>query len=220
VRFVGPAVATVSAALLLAGCSGSSAKDDPSSTPTSSAASSPPTAGAPRSLDDAADPLPRGRYTKPGFGPALSFRVGTGWHAVQDAAGFFDVEQRPGTLDVVAVQFARFPGTPTAADVLGQLRTRDGLQVGDATAIRIGGAPATRVVVDNADPDLHAQRFTEALSLEAGPLSIASGRRLQIDLVDTPDGLLAVLVGGSVRQWARTEQLAAPVVRSVRLLPS
>ena len=205
-----------------AGCSGSSPAGQPatSPSPTSPAASTSPATGGARSLDGAPDPLPAGRYTKPGFAPAVSFHVTAGWHAVQDVPGFFDVERQPGSLDVIAVQFARPTGARTAREAVAQLRHRHGLVVRSTAQQRIGGAAAVRIVVDNADPDLQAQRFADALTVEAGTLSLGSGRRLQIDLIDTSDGLLAILVGGSVRRWASTQRVAEPVVRSVRLSPA
>jgi hypothetical protein len=224
VKGVGLAKVAATAAVLLslAACSGSSPSEQPSRStqqPTSTtpaASSSAP--GGPTPLDGAADPLPAGRYTKPGFTPAISFRVGSGWHAVQEATGFFDVERDPGALDVIAVQFARPSDPQTAREAVASIRGRRGLVVRSTDTHRIGAASAIRIVIDNADPDLQAQHFTAALTLEAGPLSLASGRRLQIDLIDTSDGLLAILVGGSVRRWAATERVAEPVVRSVRLL--
>jgi hypothetical protein len=217
-RAVVSTAVTVGLLLSSAACSGSS-PDEVTSSPVSPVTTSPTASGSggTQSLDGAPDPLPSGRYAKPDFTPALSFGVGAGWHAVQDSPGFFDVQREPGTLDVVAVQFARLPDVSTARDVLDELRGRDGLTIRSTEEHRLGGLPATRIVVDNVDPDLQAQDFTDALTAEPGTLSIASGRRLQIDVMDTPDGLLAILVGGSVRRWAATERVAEPVVQSVEL---
>jgi hypothetical protein len=131
-------------------------------------------------------------------------------------SGFFDVQRGVGTLDVIAVQFARPAEGETAAKVADAIRARTGLTLVETTAVTVDGLAGTRLVVDNADPDLQAQRFTPVVALTAGPLSVGSGRRLRIDLFDTPDGVLAILVGGSVRLWEATTASADPVESSVR----
>jgi hypothetical protein len=162
------------------------------------------------------EPIDPGRYTKPGFRPPVSLRVGRGWYAVQDVSGFFDVERAPDTLDVVALQFARPTGVDSAAAFVQALRGRNGLQVTTEESVSVGGLNGTRVVVQTTDPRLQAQQFVTAFEVDAGPVSIASCRRLQIDLADTPDGLVAVLLGGSIRRWDATQRVARPVLRSVR----
>jgi hypothetical protein len=100
-----------------------------------------------------------------------------------------------------------------AADTI---RARDGLVVDGPTAIEVGGAPGVRLVVDAADTDIDAQVFVPVLEIALGPISIASGRRLEIRLVDTEAGLLAVLIGGSVRTWDEASAAAEPILSSIR----
>jgi microcompartment protein CcmL/EutN len=50
-----------------------------------------------------------------------------------------------------------------------------------------------------------------------GPLGIDPGRRLWVAFLDTPDGLLAVMVGGSVAEWQAALDAAEPVLESVRI---
>jgi len=157
-----------------------------------------------------------GRYRHGTFEPALSFEIGPGWRAVQDVPGFFDIERRPGTPDVMAIQFARPAGASSAADIAARIQGRAGVRSSGPTAIEIDGMAAHSLVVDAVDADLAANRFVPVLEIGLGPISIASGRRLRIDLVDTPAGPLAVLVGGSVRTWEAAITAAEPVLASIR----
>ena len=157
-----------------------------------------------------------GRYARDGFRPALSFEVTGRWYAIQDVPGFFDVEREAGTPDVIAVQFTRPVGLATVAEVVDALRARSDLVAGTPQPVLIGGRRGTRIVVETTDPDLAAARFVPVLRVPAGPISIASGRRLQVDLLDTDDGVLAVLVGGSVRAWDAAWDAATPVLESIR----
>lgn len=164
-----------------------------------------------------ARPLETGRYMREGFAPALSLELAGPWYAVQALPGFFDVQRDPGTLDVIAVQFARPSDATTVAAAVEGLQARDDLIVGEPEPVTMGGLPGTRVLLETTDPDIEAERFVQVLRVPAGPLSIASGRRLQVDFFDTADGLIAVLLGGSVREWQRTQEAADPVLRSIRL---
>ena len=164
----------------------------------------------------AKDPLEPGRYRHDSFEPALSFEVGPGWLAVQDVPGFFDIEQDPGTPDVIAIQFARPVGASVAADLVSRIEAANGFRVDGATPIDLGGLAGPSIVVDAADPDIAANRFVPVFDIGLGPISIASGRRLRLDLVETPAGVLAILVGGSVRAWAAALQAAEPVLASIR----
>jgi hypothetical protein len=191
-------------------------------TPTPGTSATPSAAGGDRvqSLaSTAAGELPPGRYTRDSFVPYLSFEVGTGWRAVQAVGGFFDVERHPGTLDVVSVQFARPTGHADAAAAIAGLASSSELKVSDAGPVTIGGLTGVRITVDAADPDIDASRFVPVFSVDAGSISLASGRRLRIAMLDTPDGLLAILVGGSVRTWDASIEVAQPIVDSVRFRP-
>lgn len=163
--------------------------------------------------------LAPGRYTRSGFAPPVTFELGPGWTAEQAAAGFFDVQQGAGTLDVVAVQFARVVGHETAAEAaeaVAQNATLTVIEGPDATTV--GGTESIRLVVDTADPvDTQPPIFRQVLTVEAGPLSIASNRRLEVHLLDTDEGVLAVLVGGSIRGWEEAASVAAPVLASLRI---
>jgi 2-amino-4-hydroxy-6-hydroxymethyldihydropteridine diphosphokinase len=162
------------------------------------------------------DMLEPGRYRHDSFEPALSFEVGPGWLAVQDVPGFFDIEREPATPDVIAVQFARPVGAASAADLAAAIAARNGLRTAAPTPIVINDLVALSLVVDAADPDLAANRFVPVIEIALGPISIASGRRIRVDLVDTAGGILAVLVGGSVRGWDAAMQAAEPVLASIQ----
>jgi hypothetical protein len=157
-----------------------------------------------------------GRYRREGFEPPLTIDVPDGWFAVQDVSGFFDLEREVGTLDVIAVQFARPADLTSANTAAATIRARPGLVVEETTSIEVGGLRGVRLVVDAADTDIEAQVFVPVLEIALGAISIASGRRLELRLVDTADGLLAVLLGGSVRTWETARTAAEPILDSIR----
>ena len=164
----------------------------------------------------ATDELEAGRYRHDPFDPPLSFRVGAGWRAVQDVPGFFDIEHGLGTPDVIAVQVARPVGGATAAELGRAIEAREGVRVVSSSPVEVAGIAGRSLVVDAADPDIAANRFVPVFEVALGPISIASGRSLRVDLLDTPEGLLGVLVGGSVRRWEATIAAAEPVLASIR----
>jgi hypothetical protein len=179
-------------------------------------------------LDGTAHDLAPGRYTYDGFSPTITFRVQSGWSAQQFANGFFDIQQRVGTPDVIAVQFARVlavtgalgesvPATSPEAAITA-LRSNERLRVGEPVHTRVAARAAVEVVVQTSDAvTTDPPVFTPVLEVAAGPISIASARRLRVTLLETPEGLLGVLVGGSIAHWTETLTLAKPVVASVAL---
>jgi hypothetical protein len=220
--------------LLLAACAPSV---DPSTVATPTMAPTPVTSpSASASGDDGSamvlgppgQELEPGRYTRDDFEPRVTFEVSTGWTAQQVAPGFFDVQQGVGTLDVIAVQFARPLGfadsatsmvqTSSAADAVAALQANSDLTVTQPDATEVGGLDAIRVAVETTDPaDTQPPIMRPVLSVAAGPISIASGRRLAVTLIETPEGLLAILVGGSVANWGATLSAAGPVVESIQI---
>jgi hypothetical protein len=101
-----PSTTPVLLLAILAGCDGT----DSSAGPSDEAALPPtsaPSAKAAGELTATGEPLDAGRYTRAGFEPAITIELDGSWQAVQLASGFFDVQQRVGSPDVIAVQFAR-----------------------------------------------------------------------------------------------------------------
>ena len=185
-----------------------------------------------RILSRAGAELVPDRYVEPGFAPRLSFEVpGPGWVARQFVEGFFDVQLGPVTLDVIAVQLCRptgFHATSTseravasAAAALVTLRSNPELRVGPAREESLAGLPAVTVDVDTTTPpESDPPVFSPVMCILAGPISLASARRLRISLIELPDGLLAILVGGSIAAWPQAEAAAAPILASLRLEPA
>ena len=214
--FVRHAVA-LAALLVLAACA-TTPPLSPSLEATPVPVPSPSPSGTATPLGAPGQQLPAGRYTRDGFEPRITFAVDEGWTAEQATSGFFDIQDDPGSLDVVAVQFANVVGEAPAAEVVAEIQANPQLRVGEPESVEIGGLEGTRVVVETTDPpETNPAVFRPVLVVAAGPLSIASARRLQVNLFDTPDGVLAVLVGGSMAGWDRALDLAAPVLDSVTI---
>ena len=145
-----------------------------------------------------------------------------GWAVGSVSDGFFDVQQDPGSPDVIAVQFARptrvvgedgasVPVT-TAADFIAAIGGNPGLDVIDGSDSRLGGLVGENVVVENS-----GSSTTPVVEVSLGMLGFDPGRRLWISAFDTPDGVVAVIVGGSVAQWDRTLAVAEPVLESITI---
>ena len=173
-------------------------------------------------LRSTTDPLPPGDYTRSAFTPPVSFTLTEGWRAVQLFDGFFDVQQDVGSPDVIAVQFAR-PSTvygaggqgvepATAAEAADALRSNAAFEVLGDNEAQVGGLSGHVIEIENAG-DAHAT----VMVVPPGPLGIDPGRRLWVAFLDSPDGLLAVMVGGSVAKWQEALDAAETVLESIRI---
>ncbi len=151
------------------------------------------------------------------FGPAWR------WQAVQASGGFFDVQRDVGTPDVIAVQFARptaiwSASTSEAVEVETAQAAAEALQANDRLAVlgtsgsELGGLSGTVVEVENTGPG-----HEHVMALAAGALGIDPGRRLWVGFYDTDDGLLAVMIGGSIDRWDDALVEAEPVLESIRI---
>jgi hypothetical protein len=223
---IAASVTAVVVVLSVAACSGDA--DDQSastaSTPvtsvtsTTASTSEPTTSSTGTPLPGSGTAVPPGTYTKADFSPVVTFDVEAGWTSAHDIPGFFDVQQDMNSPDVIAVQFARVVGFETAADAAGSFALAQHVLPRDVESMTLAGRPCLRVLVETDDPaETNPPIFRQIMRVQAGPLSIASNRRLLIHLVDTDDGVLAVLVGGSIAQWERTVHTAQPVLDSIKI---
>jgi hypothetical protein len=187
------------------------------SSPSSSLASA---SGAARELAPGVDPIEPGTYTRSGFKPAITITLGPGWSRGTLTNGFFDVQQLKGTPDVIAVQFGLVEGvvgaggkaTPptTARAAATTIHDNPGVKVIDESDSRLGGLAGFNVVVEN-----QGTGHASILQVSPGLLGIDPGRRLWISFFDSADGLLAVMVGGSVAKWELALTTAEPVLEKV-----
>ena len=211
------------AAAVIAGCTTTDGTDATQPTPSASASStadaSEPADGV-SELRSTAEPLPPGDYTRASFSPPVTFTLTEGWRAVQLFDGFFDVEQNVGSPDVIAVQFAR-PSIvygaggqgvepADAAEAAEALRNNEAFEVFGDSEAQVGGVDGRVIEIENAG-DAHST----VMVVPPGPLGIDPGRRLWVAFLDTPDGLLAVMVGGSVDEWQAAMDAAEPVLESI-----
>ena len=173
-------------------------------------------------LEVTGEPLPAGRYTRTAFEPQVTFEVDGTWEAVQVFSGFFDIQQDIDSPDVIAVQFTRptavvgaggdGQSVTDAADAVDTIGDNDRLTVIEESETLMDGLEGHQVTVENAGTG-HAS----VMSVAAGTFGIDPGRRLWIAFFDTPDGLLAILVGGSVDRWDEALAAAEPVLESVTI---
>jgi hypothetical protein len=231
-RLTATAPVALTLAVVLAAC-GSTAPSPPAnasvvpaatataaSTAGSSSATSPAASSATGAQELRSGPLHAGTYIRTGFRPALVFTVDDGWAVGTATDGFFDVQRDQGTPDVIAVQFARVDGivgenraTVPAGDVaavLAAIRKNPGLTVVDESGSKLGGIDGSIVVVEN-----RGTSHAGVMKVAPGLLGIDAGRKLWIGLFDTADGVLAIMVGGSIAQWDKALKAAEPVLGSV-----
>jgi hypothetical protein len=183
---------------------------------------SPPASAAGGPLEIRGGDLAPGTYTRSGFEPRITFDVEEGWQGVQNTSGFFDIQRDPDTPDVIAVQFGNVDavfgsdGAPVeidqAADAVPAIAENPGLKVIGQSPSLMSGLEGFTVEVENA-----AEGDVPILRVPAGPLAISPERRLWVSFFDTPEGVLAVMVGGSVDRWEDSLAAAEPVLESVHI---
>jgi hypothetical protein len=223
-----PRLVAATLLLMLAGCatsSGSPAGSSVAAASSAAASASAPVAGdggARQLVSGVQQPLAPGRYTHEGFSPATSFEVGAGWFGAHLYADFYDVQVDPNTPDVVAVQLSRPRALHTsvirtddatsAAAAAASLASNETLDATAAEPVTVDGHPAVRLTVT---ARLDAE--TPIMEVAEGTVSILANRRLEVTFVDLEDGLLAILLGGSVADWQRATELGHPVIETLRI---
>jgi hypothetical protein len=233
--------AALAALLLVAGCQPAASTPTSIATAQATAASSPsavataePSIGAsapgPTSADGAREMagirsvMPAGLYTRRGFEPRITFRVDGPWKSAHALVDFFDIEQLIGTPEVIAVQFAKpdgiygatdTPVPPTTAEAaVATIRLNGRIEVVESSDSRIGGLTGLQITVEN---PAAATGDRAIIHVPAGPLAISPARRLWLAFFDTPDGLLTIMVGGSVAKWGDALTAAEPVLESITI---
>jgi hypothetical protein len=150
----------------------------------------------------------------------VTLGLNEGWTSVNRFDDFFDVEQDVGSPDVIAVQIARprgFVGRSGVQSVSSPREAREvlsenpGLTMGASRDYRIGGLDGQVFEVEN-----RSGQHVGVMALGPGTLGIDPGRKLWIACLTTPDGLVAVMVGGSVTKWDEALAAAEPVLESIR----
>jgi hypothetical protein len=203
-------------ALLLAACGNMLNPEGRTATPSPS----PLPSGVANINNSGADPLAPGRYTRHDFAPRVTFDIGEQWFGRQVFEGFFDIQQGAADdPDVIAVQFARplavhgadGPTEPTdAADAVAILETNPDLEVVETSSSQMGGLEGSQVTIENT-----GESGAVFMDLPPGTISLDAGRRLWIAFFDTDEGLLAIMVGGSIDGWDEALAAAEPVLESV-----
>jgi hypothetical protein len=205
-------------AALVAACGGQAVTPAPAPTTTPTPNPAPATEQKVLVLPAPVAQLEPGTYSKAGFTPRVTFTVGDGWTAAQATAGFFDIQDEPGSLDVVAVQFGNVVGAEDAQSAAEAVADRDGLKSGDIEAVEIDGYHGFRMTVETTDPlDTQPPVFHPVIRLTPGDVSIASARRLQLTLLDVDGDVLAIMVGGSIADWNHAIAISTPVIESVQI---
>ena len=164
--------------------------------------------------------LPAGRYTRHDFVPRVTFEIDDQWFGRQVYDGFFDIQQgEEAGPNVIAVQFARpnavhgadGPAEPTdAADAVAILEANPELEVVETSSSELGGLEGSQITIENT-----GESGAQFMALPTGTIAINPERRLWIAFFDTDQGLLAIMVGGSVESWDEALATAEPVLESV-----
>ena len=208
--------------LLVVGCGTTTPTPAPASPTIEPATPSPAASAAGGPLEIRGGDLAAGTYTHSAFEPRITFDVEDGWQGVQNTRGFFDIQQDPDTPDVIAVQFGNVDAVfgqdgsaveiDEASDAVPAIAENPGLKVLGQSPSSMSGLDGFTIEVENA-----ADGDVPVLRVPAGPLAISPERRLWVSFFDTPNGVLAVMVGGSVARWDESLAAAEPVLESVRI---
>jgi hypothetical protein len=166
--------------------------------------------------------LAPGRYTRRDFEPRVTFELDDQWYGRQVVRGFFDVQQGPARdPHVVAVQFGRpvaifgedGEAEPAdAADAAAILGTNPNLDVVETSTSEMGGLEGSQITVENVGDET-----AEFMRLPPGVIGLDPERRLWVAFFDTEQGVLAIMVGGSIEQWDDALATAEPVLESIRI---
>ena len=174
-------------------------------------------------LNDTGDELlAAGRYTQREFAPRVVFEIDDQWHGRQVLQGYFTIQQ--GDADdphVVAVQFGRPSALlgedgeqepENAADAAAILGTNPELEVVETSSSQMGGLEGSQITVENTGDE--AASF---MRLPPGVIGLDPDRRLWVAFFDTDQGLLAIMVGGSIEEWDAALATAEPVLDSIEI---
>jgi hypothetical protein len=166
--------------------------------------------------------LPPGRYSRHDFAPRVTFDLEGPWYGRQVLRGFFDVQQGDqNDPHVIAVQFARPSALvgedgeqepANAAEASTILATNPELEVVETSTSQIGGLEGAQITVENT-----GAAPAEIMRLPPGVIGINPERRLWIAFFDTDEGLLAIMVGGSIERWDEALATAEPVLESIEI---
>jgi hypothetical protein len=186
------------------------------------AATPPPSSGAVTELTASPAPLPPGTYTVAAFRPRVTLDIDGSWTSVNRFDDFFDVQQDVGSPDVIAVQIARPSAivgangtTRTPADAVAAkqlLAQNPGLRLVEESESRMSGLTGPQATFENT-----SGASVEVMVVARGTVSIDSERRLWIAFFPTPDGVVTVMIGGSVATWDHALLAAEPVLETVRI---
>jgi hypothetical protein len=183
-------------------------------------------------INPSEEQLAPGRYTRHDFAPRVTFEVDGPWYSANVIRGFFDIQQEPdvdepagppesGSADVIAIQFARPDALygegggaepADAADAVAILETNPDLIVVETSSSRMGGLDGSQITIENAGTGT-----PNVMDLPPGTIGLNPERRMWIAFFDTDDGLLAIMVGGSIARWDETLAAAEPVLESVEI---
>jgi hypothetical protein len=166
--------------------------------------------------------LSPGRYTRHDFAPRVTFTVDEEWAGRQVFEGYFTIQR--GSADdpnVIAVQFARplsIHGSDgaqepaDAADAVAILESSSELETVETSSSRMGGLEGSQITIENA-----GEEAVNFMGLPRGTIALTPDRRLWLAFFDTDEGLLAIMVGGSIDEWDEALAVAEPVLDSIEI---
>ena len=115
---------------------------------------------------------------------------------------------------------------PNAADAVAILETNPDLVVVETDTSEMGGLEGSQITVENPAEDPGAgsgevdglcELCVDIMRLPPGVIAINPERRLWIAFFDTDEGLLSIMVGGSIDQWDEALATAEPVLDSMEI---
>ena len=214
---------------LVAACSSPTQMPSPSGGPASTATP----VASPADLGISAGAVPAGRYRLQGFDPGITVELDGSWQSLAQQSGYASITQvtRPasskpyaaGTLIQItrAVTVVSGPDEEikptTASEAVDALRGGLGAMVIESSDSRMGGLEGRQVTVERPGEGPPMSRdVVGVLEIPAGSIVLFPGTRLWIAYFDQADGVVAIVVHSSIKNWDAELAAAEPLLEQVR----
>ena len=177
--------------------------------------------------------VPAGRYALRGFDPRITVDLDGSWESLAQRNGYTSLVQvsRPtgsnpylaGTLVLITLVDSVTAGTDssikptTANEAVDSIKQSLGSWVIETHDSQIGGLDGKQLTVERPGSGPPMSRdVVGVIGAPAGAIVLTPGRRLWIAFFTTQQGVVAIVVGGSIEGWDATLAAAEPVLEEIR----
>jgi hypothetical protein len=167
--------------------------------------------------------LDAGRYRLRGFEPPITVGLDGTWSSLAQIDHYAALENTPGMPGLLvqiglvgSIGERDLAAAPmTAEDAASAVQRIPGAAVVETSASQIGGRDGFQVTLERPD-DGSLGTIVLLLGVPAGGIGLTPGARIWIAFFDTPQGVVAIMVRGTIDDWERDLALAEPVLEQIR----